>query len=232
MKRRIAVLLSALLLLLPLCAGAEETGWTCALCGQENSGNFCTNCGTARPGAEVIEGVTQIPGETDRVSVDILRIDGSSWVKDKKDKYLHEPAKAIDGKEETCWMVSARKSGKKAPWLAMVLDGQTVDELWIKNGFRAVNAKGKDQYPLYARLKDIHVVFTLEETSVEMSFTLSDERNDGWEKLDTGRIEGVYDITVTVESVYKGSSRAATACLSEFMPVQKAPAENARPPLE
>lgn len=24
-------------------------GWTCADCGQENSGNFCTNCGAARP---------------------------------------------------------------------------------------------------------------------------------------------------------------------------------------
>ena len=24
-------------------------GWTCTNCGQENNGNFCTNCGTARP---------------------------------------------------------------------------------------------------------------------------------------------------------------------------------------
>ena len=28
---------------------AEAAGWTCADCGTENTGNFCTNCGAARP---------------------------------------------------------------------------------------------------------------------------------------------------------------------------------------
>ena len=228
--KRFCVLLSAVLL---LCAGAgaEDAYWICTECGRGgNTGNFCPNCGAARPSGEVNDQLTQIPGETDRVMVDILRIDGSGFIRDKKDKWLYAPDKAIDGKEDTCWQFSVKKIKKEAPSLAMIVDEQTVDEIWIKNGNRAVSKKGKDQYPLYARPKEIRVVISYDEDkNDEMTFTLSEEKTDGWEKLDTGRHEKVYDVWIFIQSVYKGTSKPANACLAEVMLVQNAPAETAMP---
>ena len=226
------LLILAVLLLLPLWAGAESEYWICPGCGQGgNNGNFCTNCGAAHPISDVIEGLTQIPGETDHVKVDVLRIDGSSYIRAKKDKYLYEPAKAIDENAATCWQFSAKNTKKNPPWLAMIVEGQTIDEIWIRNGFQSTDSKGKDQYPLYARLKEIRVTFCYmekEEPDV-MEFTLTDENGSDWEKLDTGRHEDVYDVTIEVLSVYKGKSKKNNACLSEVMLVQNAPASTARP---
>lgn len=224
--------LAAALLLFSVCAAAETAEWTCPMCGQSgNSGNFCTMCGTARPDSDVNDGLTQIPGETDRVSVDILRIDGSSYIRDKKDKYLYAVWNATDDDETTCWQFSAKNLKKNPPWLAMVVEGQTIDEVWFKNGFRSVNSKGKDQYPLYARLKEVRVIFCHDEGDPEeVTFTLSDGREDGWEKIDTGRHENVYDVMIYVDSVYKGSSKKNNACLAEVMLVQRAPSADAKPP--
>ena len=209
--------------------------WTCPMCGQTgNTGNFCPTCGTARPGSGANEHLKQIPGETDRVEVSVLRIDGSSCIRDKKDPYLYESWNAIDRDDATCWQFSAKNLKKNPPWLAMIVEGQTIDEIWIKNGFRAANKKGKPQYPLYARLKEIRVVFSNTENGdmEEMTFTLSDENDGGWEKLDTGRHENVYDVMVYVLSVYKGSSKKNNACLDEIMLVQKGSPADARPVIE
>ena len=47
------LVLSLLLCLLPLLAMAEEGGpWNCPGCGKENTGKFCTHCGTPRPEVE------------------------------------------------------------------------------------------------------------------------------------------------------------------------------------
>lgn len=235
-RPRVLLRRALLMILLLLCvrAGAESAAWTCPACGQDgNTGNYCPECGAARPVSEVNDGLTQIPGETDRVMVDILRIDGSGFVRDRKDKFLYAPEKAIDEDETTCWQVAVKKGRKDTPWLAMVTDGQTVDEIWIKNGFRKVSGKGKDQYPLYARLKEIRVVFCCGDNETrEMTFTLADGNRDGWEKFDTGRLENVCDVTVDILSVYPGSSGKTNACLSEFMLVQKAPSASAKPVTE
>lgn len=230
----ICLALVLMLALLPLCAGAEDSWWICPECGQGgNNGNYCTNCGAARPETEVNDGLTQIPGETDRVMVNILRIDGSSYIKGKKDQYQYASWNATDEDDTTCWQFSAKNIKKKNPWLAMVVEDQTVDEIWIKNGNRSTDSKGKDQYPLYARLKEIRVEFVYEEGDpTEMTFVLSDENNGEWEKLDTGRHEHVYDVTISVLSVYKGKSKPTNACLAELMLVQKAPASSARPVME
>ena len=47
MKKLIAFLL-ILVLCVSACAYGEET-WTCPNCGQESTGNFCSNCGTPKP---------------------------------------------------------------------------------------------------------------------------------------------------------------------------------------
>lgn len=49
MMKRIFALLLAALLLGGLAAFAEGKTWTCPGCGSENDGNFCGNCGAARP---------------------------------------------------------------------------------------------------------------------------------------------------------------------------------------
>ena len=237
--------LTALALLCGCACAEEPSSWICPACGQVgNTGNFCPECGSPRPASEtseasdgsgdsdeIIDGLTQIPGETDRVMADILRIDGSGYVRDKKDPYRFEPGSAADHRDDTCWQVSAKNLKKNQPWLAMIMDGQTVDEIWIKNGNRAVSSKGKSQYSLYARMKEIRVVIAMNESdSDELVFTLSDESGDSWEKLDIGRHENVYDVIVYIQSVYPGSSKKNNVCLSEFMLVQRAPSSVASPP--
>ncbi len=230
--KRIAMLGLAILLLINA-AFAESSSWICRNCGQGgNTGNYCPNCASPRPDeSEVNENLTQIPGEKERVSVNILRIDGSSYIKGKKDQYLYAPWNAIDEDSASCWQFSTKNIRKNPPWLCLVVEGQTVDEIWIRNGFQAKNSKGKDQYPLYSRLKDVTLVFVYTDENREhdtMEFTLTDQNTGTWDKLDTGRHEGVDLIWFYINSVYNGKS-SSNACLSEIMLVQNAPADSAIP---
>ena len=236
MKRLLSVLILAALLALPLCAFMEsDEYWICSECGQGgNTKNFCPNCGAPRPVSdpEINTNLTQIPGETDVASVDILRIDGSSYVPGKKDKYQYASWDATDGKADTCWQVSVKNAKKKAPWLSMVIEGETVDGVWILNGNQAKDSKGKDQYPLYARARDVRVTFVYNEDGKEadsVDFTVPDDGPGGWVKLDTGRHEDVYAVDFEILTVYKGKSKPSNACLSEILLVQNTPAERAKP---
>ena len=233
MRKAIAQLFTVLLLMTMACCAAAES-WICPACGQEeNIGNFCPNCGTARPDEPYYnENTTQIPGEENRVSVNILRIDASGYIKGKKDEYLYAPWNVTDEDHTTCWQFSTKNMKKDPPWLCMVVEGETVDGIWIRNGFQGQDQKGNDRYPQYSRLKDITVVFVytddnpLEQGS--MTFTLTDENSGEWERLDTGRHQGVDLVWLYVDSVYKGKN--SNACLTEIMLVQNAPAESAMPP--
>ncbi len=52
MKRRmLALVLTALLALSGMAALSEAAAWTCPNCASESTGNFCPNCGAARPAA-------------------------------------------------------------------------------------------------------------------------------------------------------------------------------------
>ena len=234
LNKRLCTLILAVLLVFPLCAPAESDYWICPECGKGgNNGNYCTNCAAPSPApSNVNDNLTQIPGETDHVMVDVLRIDGSAYIKAKKNKYLYAPEKACDEDEGTCWQFTAKKNAEDKAWLSMIIEGETVDEIWIRNGNRIPGSKGKDQYLLYARPKDIQLVFDYPDSERldTIDFTLSEEKTDGWEKLDVGRHENVYSVWLVVKSVYKGSKKASTACLSDVMLVQRAPAELANPP--
>lgn len=234
MMKKLCSLLLALLLMTSLCAAEDVVYWICPECGQgANTGNYCTNCAAPSPApSNINENLTQIHGETDHVMVDVLRIDGSSYIKAKKNKYLHAPEKACDEDETTCWQFTAKKNAKEKGWLSMIVEGETVDEIWIRNGIRTADSKGKDQFTLYARPKDIQVLFDYpgSDRLDTMDFTLTEDKTDGWEKLDVGRHENVYSVWIVILSVYKGSRKANTACLSDVMLVQRAPAEIANPP--
>ena len=233
MKRFLSGLILVVLLAVPLCTIAESEYWICTQCGRGgNTKNFCPNCGAPRPVSDVNENLTQIPGETDVASVDILRIDGSSYIPGKKDKYQYASWDAIDGKADTCWQVSMKNAKKTPPWLSMVIEGETVDGVWVRSGNQARDSKGKDQYPLYARPKDVRVVFIYNEEGKEadtVEFTLPDDNPDGWMELDTGRREDVYAVDFEILTVYKGKSKPDNACLSEIMLVQNVSAELAKP---
>ena len=237
MKRLLAISL-LVLLVFPVSVLAEEDYWICENCWQgANTGDVCFKCGAPRPVKDpnFNDSLSQIPGETEWVSVDILRIDGSAYVKGKKDKYKYAPWQAIDEDQTSCWQFSAKNVKKKPAWLAMIVEGQTVDGIWIRNGNQGFSSKSKYLYPEYARLKDITLVFNYDDEdreSVSMEFTLSDENGGSWEKLDTGRQENVYDVWLYVDSIYKGKSQGNNACLSEIMLVQNTPAEYAKEPRE
>ena len=234
-KRTLPALLLAFLLVFPLCACAEDIYWICPQCGQGgNTRNFCPNCGAPRPVVDenFNDSLTQIPGETDRVSVDVQRIDGSSYIKAKKDQYKYAPWNVIDEDPETCWQFAGKNVAKKPAWLSMVIDGQTVDGIWIRNGNQGYDKKGKPLYAEYARPKDIEVTFIyVEDDSVPdtLTFTLTDGISADWEKLDTGRRENVYEVMININSIWQGKTNKTSACLSEILLVQNNSAENAKP---
>lgn len=237
--KKIAVLLLPVLILcltvqaFPPRVRAEAVSWSCPDCGQTgNTGKFCPDCGVPKPSApDVNEDLRQIPGETDRVAVSVHRIDGSSFIVGKKNKFLYAPENALRDDPASCWRFSAKKGLKDKAWLSLIIEGGTVDGIRIRNGFQYTDSKGKDQYPLYARLKDIRVMFEYcnDENSI-LSFTLPDG-NYGWDELDTGRQEDVYSVILFIDSVYKGKPNANTVCLSEVMLIRNAPADSALPPL-
>jgi len=221
---------------------AEE--WTCPNCGQEgNSGNFCSNCATPQTGINaaavpvtalptVNEHLEQIPGETEKVKVRHIGVEASSYIVNKQNPGRWVPENAADGDESTCWQFSAKKGLKGKSWILLNLPGETVDEIWFKNGFWAVNEKGKDQYPINARLKAVKAEFcyTGENTfrdSVEL--TLKDESRNGWQRFSVGHREKVARVRIAVVSVYKGSAFPNDVCLSEVMAVQTAAADTATP---
>ena len=226
------------------CAAPRPSAdWTCPTCGQTgNTGNFCSNCATARPGGEpasagepaetVNENLRQIPGETDRVMVCISGVNASSFIANKKDPNRWRPENAADGNETTCWQFSAKKGLKGKSWIEFTAENETVDEIWIKNGFWAVNDKGKDQYSINARPKGIRVEFLYSGESAyrdAAEFTLRDESRNGWQRLSAGRHENVVQVRLSVLSVYKGSAYPNDVCLSEVMLVRNAPASSALP---
>ena len=50
MKRRLIAVMLSIMLTLPVGVLSESTAWTCPNCNQTgNTGNFCSNCATARP---------------------------------------------------------------------------------------------------------------------------------------------------------------------------------------
>ena len=250
MKRWMSLFLAMLLMMSMAMAESSDlpagtagmVEWICPSCGQEgNTGNFCPNCATARPEAdgngiqvpeepEINENLTQIPGETDWVSVNILRIDDSGYIKAKKDQYRYASWNAVDEDINTCWQFSTKKIKKSPPWVCLVVEGETVDGIWVRNGFQSVDAKGKDLYPQYSRMKDVTVVFVYtdgEKESDRMTFTLEDENTGDWDRLETGRHEDVDLVWFYIDSVYKGKS--ANCCMTEIRLVQNTPAERAMP---
>ena len=225
--------------------------WECDQCGETgNTGNFCSNCGAVRPavdvppaeeapaggGQEVNEQLEQIPGETDRVMVCLQGVNATSYIENKEEPTRWIPENAADGRESTCWQFSAKKGLKGKSWISLNLwPEQTVDEIWFKNGFWAYNSKGKDQYTINSRPKEIRVSFLYggeDDYRDETKLTLKDEFGNGWQQFALGRHENVRSVKVAVVSIYKGSKYKNDVCLSEAMLVQNAPAASAKPARE
>lgn len=226
MKKHMArILLCSVLCLLVLLSQtgwAEEADqWICPECGAlQNATDFCVGCSAPRPAASYLN--ASISGDPERTQVSILRIDGSSFISTKKDQYLYAPWNATDINKDTCWQFSAQKGLKDKAWLAMELEDETIDEIWVRNGFLSVDSKGNSLYADYSRIKDIRVEFAVFEQGTEtMRFTLSDDNGNGWQIIKTGRHEHVCDVKIYVDSIYKGKKKADTVCLTDIMLVRK-----------
>ena len=244
MKRYVFWLLAIILILSLQSPVLAEDTWTCPGCGQGgNTGNFCSNCATPRPGinaaavpamvsSAVNAHLEQIPGVTNKVKVCHIGVEASSYIVNKKNPSRWLPENAADGDESTCWQFSAKKGLKGKSWILLNLPREAVDEIWFKNGFWAVNDKGKDQYPINARLKTVKVEFCYTGENVfrdPAELTLKDESRNGWQRFSVGHRERVTRIRIAVVSVYKGSAFPNDVCLSEVMAVQTAAADTATP---
>lgn len=211
-----------LLMLLSHTVWAEEAGqWTCQECGvSQNATDFCVGCSAPRPASSYMN--AGISSDPERTQVSILRIDGSSFITAKEDQYLYEPWSAADIDRSTCWQFSAKKGLKDKAWLALELEDETIDEIWVRNGCQSVDSKGNTLYPNYSRIKDIRVEFAVFEQGTEtMRFTLSDDSGNGWQIIKTGRHEHVCDVKIYIDSIYKGKKNANTVCLTDIMLVKK-----------
>lgn len=189
MVRRFTVLVLAMMLMLTAVAYADSESWTCPSCSQKNNtGNFCSNCGTARPGdtwmcincgqtgntgnfcsncgspntesnESVNKNLQQIQGETDNVMVCPLVTSSSSHIINKKRPDLWIAENATDNNETTCWQFSAKKGLKGKSWIQLEIPSEeAVNEIWFKNGFWAYS-NDEDQYPINARIKDAEISF-------------------------------------------------------------------------
>lgn len=81
MRRAFGIFLALCLILFVSVALAED--WVCASCGSTNSGNFCSNCGSAKP-AKTAPGVSlplELPDPADVFGVACLRTDEDDGVK-------------------------------------------------------------------------------------------------------------------------------------------------------
>lgn len=219
MKKAVLVLLLACWLGLVSCAAAAGQ-WVCSECGEtENLFNYCTGCGLPRSVESWLN-----DDSTDgirREKVSLCRIDASSYIVARKDRYLYEPWHATDGDVSTHWQFSAKKGLQDKAWIAFILEDETIDEIWLRNGLQYVSDKGRYLYGDYSRLKEIRVVFFYDnEESETMRFSLSDDKANGWERLVTGRHEHVVDMVVYIDAIYKGTSKADTVCLTELLPVR------------
>ena len=229
-------------------AARPASDWTCANCGQSgNTGNFCSNCGAAKPDGNAVtvaatvaaptvsEWLEQIPGEANRVKVCLSGVEASDYIAPKSNPSKWLPSLAADGNESTCWQVSSKKGFKNGRiWLRLNTGPeQTLDEIWFKNGFWAYNDKGKDQYYINSRPKEITVEFLYSgETAFRdgMQLTLRDEVFTDWQRYATGHHEHVAAVRITVHSIYKANEKKFQndVCLSEVMLVQSAPASTAK----
>ena len=147
--RLFAVMLAVTIVLGTACAFADG-GWDCAACGQSgNTGNFCSNCGAARPAADwtcpncgqkgntgkfcsncgaakpasggqaVSEWLEQIPGETGRVKVILQGVEASGYIVNKKNPDKWLPKNAADNDQSTCWQVKFKDSQKGKVWIQL-----------------------------------------------------------------------------------------------------------------
>ena len=217
---------------------ADTAYWSCPNCGQQqNYGNYCSNCGAARPyqGNAVDYSLEQIPGESNRVKVRLQSVSANSYIVNRAipDRWL--PERAADGDESTCWQFSSKNNALGNVHLDLNIGAsETIDSLWIKSGFWSYSQKGEDLYTANCRPQRIRVEFLYDysangyEDAVIIELTDDVSRN-GWQKFDFGRHSRVTSVRLWVLSAYVGSTFKNDVCISEVMLVQNNAAANALP---
>ena len=228
----IALILAFAFTFAPALAGGGP--WTCPDCGQTgNTGNFCPNCGAAAPD-EIDSTLEQIPGETDWVKVLLDTVSANSYIEYSKDPEMWLPVKAADNDERTCWQFSTKSAPLGSAYIELTpLAAQTVDGLWVKNGFWSYSSNGGDLYTKNCRPKKLEVLFKYSDGSgwgdAEVLTLKDDKKRQGWQQFSFMRRYGVTGVRVRVVSAYKGSKYPNDVCLSEIMLVQNSDSSNALP---
>ncbi len=230
------LLLKALLFCFLLTAAvcvAEAEEWICPKCGKTgNTRLFCPQCGQAAP-TTINSALEQIPGETARVRVRVASVEASSYIINKSEPNRWIPANVNDNDETTCWQFSKKKKDSlKKTWIQLNIgSAQTVDALWIKNGFWGYNTKGDDLYVINAKPRNIRAEFLYAGASDfadAVDLTLQDDpARSGWQRFDVESKNNVISVRIWVLSAYDGSRYPHDVCLSEVMLVQNAFASTA-----
>ena len=237
--RSLEILFIVTLVFLVSISYADSAYWTCTICGQQqNSGNYCSNCGTARSrqNNSIDYLLEQIPGELNRVKVRLQSVSSNSYIINHADPDLWLPVHAADGDESTCWQFSSQNNALGSVYLDLDIGAsETIDSLWIKNGFWSYSQNGADLYTANCRPKRVRVEFLYDYSTrgygdaviIELA---DDVSRKGWQQFDIGRHTRVTGVRLWVLSTYAGSYYKNDVCLSEVMLVQNSTAASAFPP--
>lgn len=150
----------------------------------------------------------------------ISRANATSFIEGKS-TYAYAPDKMIDGNEQTAWQFSTKTTKLGDAYAYFTFDSPvTIDELWIKNGFRTVT-KGYDQYTRNSRVKELGIAFLYEgqsEYTDKLTVTIKDQKGSSdWQQFDLGRHTQVKEIRFRILSIYKGTKYPKDVCISEVM---------------
>ncbi len=163
LKRIIGMILLMVLITSAACADRRPS-WTCPRCGQTgNQGNYCPNCGKARPSnasSGANDQLESIPGYNSKAKIRLRSVYANSYIVNQSNPNLWIPDHAADNAETTCWQFSKKYNNLGDVYLELNLaSAQTVDAIWLKSGFWSYGSDGSDLYLLNCRPRQIRAEF-------------------------------------------------------------------------
>ncbi len=165
-----------------------------------------------------------VPGRSGCLQARVQTADATSWIVGR-DPSAYTPDRMIDGREDTSFQFSTKKTRLGTMYLYFSFAGPVdLDEMWIKNGFWKFT-DGHDQYTRNSRVKKMTIDFQYAgrtDFKDKKTVTLKDDKaRRDWTVINLGGRKGVTRVRILIQDIYKGSRFKTDVCISEIMFVKK-----------